>query len=604
MDIGRSNFAEACVDFHAHLGGASFVSMDCEMTGIWTQQPELRQTLKDSPQDRYNKQRVVASRYNLVQVGVCLFTEDGSGGYVARPYNFYVFPEKGDDIILSASAIAFLKKNGMDWQKWISDGIPYLNRTREGWLRGKLCPEEEAVGAAPEPADGEVAAAPKKPKRRRLVLDQDPDISFVDEAMEALGEWLREGDEAAALTGSLTEFKLKSCNSYLRRALREHIDEKFEEYGLVAETRDDDRYSPLFVLRLSDEEKETRAVERKARKKAELAAAVGFRAIFSALAESRLPIVAHNCMFDLMFVFQNFEADLPVALSSFKEQLLAQWPCVVDTKYCATSGLADGPEDDVILESFCSQKGTFAPQRYPDTTVEGLYKQVVETEEGCKVGITADEGFGRYNPGEDGKCDAYHEAGWDAFCTGAIYARLAAKAGGVVSLAEAAANQVFSFHNSLYTCNLAGDNALKVLAPHFLVAGCVPGTKDDELLALLGPAAAGGKLKWISKTEYLLVMHEWSLNDLKGRAARLQAGQKFVAGAAPLTITAFSDGGTPPMPVVAEPSGWSLAGVARAAWAAIRFSSALSATAVPLEPPPLGGKAAPAPSPKRKRTDE
>ena len=53
-----------------------------------------------------------------MQVGVCLFSDDGDGGYHARPYNFFVFPAVGDDVAMSASAISFLKKHGMDWNKW------------------------------------------------------------------------------------------------------------------------------------------------------------------------------------------------------------------------------------------------------------------------------------------------------------------------------------------------------------------------------------------------------------------------------------------------------------------------------------------------------
>ena len=110
MDVVRSNFEEACADLEEHLKSATFVvrppsspparaahlmprctrslhlshllplppracadhrcsrqAMDCEMTGIWTQQPELKQSLADTPEERYAKKRVVAMRYNLVQ---------------------------------------------------------------------------------------------------------------------------------------------------------------------------------------------------------------------------------------------------------------------------------------------------------------------------------------------------------------------------------------------------------------------------------------------------------------------------------------------------------------------------------------------------------
>ena len=92
----------------------------------------------------------VASHYSIIQVGVTTFTAKGPEGegaaateYEAKPFNFYVFPPPNmrRDIVLSASSTHFLKGNNMDFQQWISKGVPFVDREKEvslsfkTWLR-------------------------------------------------------------------------------------------------------------------------------------------------------------------------------------------------------------------------------------------------------------------------------------------------------------------------------------------------------------------------------------------------------------------------------------------------------------------------------------
>lgn len=82
----------------------------------------------------------VASRYNIVQMGVCIFSkvDDKTSLVVARPYNFFTFPAEGEGVVLSISAINFLKNNGMNFEKWIQEGVSYTDAKGEAWLVKKL----------------------------------------------------------------------------------------------------------------------------------------------------------------------------------------------------------------------------------------------------------------------------------------------------------------------------------------------------------------------------------------------------------------------------------------------------------------------------------
>jgi poly(A)-specific ribonuclease len=95
MDVTRSNFSGAFEQFAVHLGRASFVSFDEEMTGIRVG-PHTDYAMVDSTEERYTKMRQVASTFRLIQVGICLWEEDSTTRlWLARPFNFYVFPESG-----------------------------------------------------------------------------------------------------------------------------------------------------------------------------------------------------------------------------------------------------------------------------------------------------------------------------------------------------------------------------------------------------------------------------------------------------------------------------------------------------------------------------
>lgn len=110
--------------------------------------------------------RPVASRYNIIQLGLCTFTKEkkpsGKGGskaqetLVARPYNIYTCADEGEDVCLSLSAITFLRGNNMDFNTWLSKGCTFLNAKGEEALRERIEQERErdrqkAEGTGPDP---------------------------------------------------------------------------------------------------------------------------------------------------------------------------------------------------------------------------------------------------------------------------------------------------------------------------------------------------------------------------------------------------------------------------------------------------------------------
>ena len=129
-------------DIQKYLPTCDFIAFDEEMSGIFMD--GVSNSRADTANQRYTKMCKIAKRFSIIQFGIALFTKCDGGGYVSRPYNFYLFPTKAQDIVLSASAIGFLKKHGMDFQKvgrWCIRGgkggyVTLRRRSRAAWLGG------------------------------------------------------------------------------------------------------------------------------------------------------------------------------------------------------------------------------------------------------------------------------------------------------------------------------------------------------------------------------------------------------------------------------------------------------------------------------------
>jgi poly(A)-specific ribonuclease len=73
----------------------------------------------------------VAETYQILQLGLSLvvFDKDSSKMKV-YPFNFYLFPRNpvgfDKNLTLQLSCVKFNAENGMDWNKWIREGINYV----------------------------------------------------------------------------------------------------------------------------------------------------------------------------------------------------------------------------------------------------------------------------------------------------------------------------------------------------------------------------------------------------------------------------------------------------------------------------------------------
>jgi poly(A)-specific ribonuclease len=467
------------------------------MTGITA--PGVERPRKDvSPTESYQTLKKAPERYSIIQFGVSLFeivpeqvpqeaNEDGEIAvepeeppvrpeWSVRKYNFYTFPDKDSDrdVCMSPGAIDFLNGFNMSFDQWIKKGTPYVTTDQAMTSLAKYVVRQTR-------ADQEAQERPIAPTiqqaSRRVELRRNEDIEFFSRCMASLREWLDSpapNPDPAVPEG--TCFLLPECNSFLRRAFYEAIEQEYP--SLVLEKAGPENPNRIRVWRLDDEEKQRRD-QRMRREGWEhvITQKVGLARIFLALsfacrglsidprsvlfapsidsvdwtlppmatlpqlAPRKIPLVVHNGFMDLTFLMCHFvQPILPPALADCKKMILSYFPSIYDTKVLATECSTTHPHENTALGPL------FARTSQNMNLLE-------------RLDIVAPQGA-------DAPADQMHEAAYDAFMTGVAYIGLCNEIQQKVGMdlvarvgsEEAGATNIFArnklYQMSMYTMDL------------------------------------------------------------------------------------------------------------------------------------------------------
>jgi hypothetical protein len=136
--------------------------------------------------------------------------------------------------------------------------------------------------------------------------------------------------------------------------------------------------------------------------------ALGLTRVFRLLERVKKPLLGHNMLLDLALIYQHFFQPLPETYHRFKAQLHHLFPIVVDTKHLcfavqrrlSQTKLLEFTSLIDLCEALGSQRGTLYVLFSPD--------------------ISHAEDYQKYNDQR-----VFHEAGFDAYCVGFVFLRIA-----------------------------------------------------------------------------------------------------------------------------------------------------------------------------------
>ncbi|CAG8506171.1 5976_t:CDS:10 [Dentiscutata heterogama] len=298
MEVLKNNFHELLPSITDAIQGADFIAIDTELTGLSEHIERIKSF--DDPQSRYSK-------FLIIQFGLCTFTyNNDEDTFVARPFNFYIFPANADrrdynDIcfMCSGSSLHFLMKCGFDFNKLISQGMPYLNHTEEAKLLQRRA--DIAQRQTDNPPDDETKV-------------------FVDKAIASIEAWLDSHEK---------QLKLSTPQISQKRLIFQEIRARFS--GLLSA---ESKPKCIVLEKLSDEQKEKRSRDEAAEA---LAASINFRVIIELLMQSKKPLVGHNCLLDICQIVHQFWQDLPEKLKDWKKLVHGLFDVIIDTKHLAAT---------------------------------------------------------------------------------------------------------------------------------------------------------------------------------------------------------------------------------------------------------------------------
>ncbi|XP_059282126.1 poly(A)-specific ribonuclease PARN isoform X1 [Lycium ferocissimum] len=433
-NVTKSNFESVLKELRGIIRDSDFVAVDLEMTGV-SSAPWRESFDFDTSDIRYLKVKDSAEKFAVVQFGVCPFRWDSNKhSFIAHPHNFYIFPRQeipgsnqSYEFLCQTTSLDFLAKYQFDFNLCVREGISYLSRSQEEEALERISSiytdqSSDSVFGLTEDAE--------------FPLVRMADVLFAERMKNTIREWY---DSLLSKRSSSSESKqistdpnqrfqmvffktrpalaLSGFTSRQLRVIKAVTRKHFKDLAYIRVAGEATSLQQLIVYTDSNDDRDLLMKEVKdgLHKEAELKvkSAVGFRHIIDLLSSERKLIVGHNCFLDMAHIYSKFIGPLPSTAEDYVSSIQKYFPFIIDTKILLN---ANGVFQKMVNKSSTSLSKAFVsicPQIALGVKTSGLAdRPCVEVE------VQVDEKrSSNWNSG------AKHEAGYDAFMTGCIFAQ-------------------------------------------------------------------------------------------------------------------------------------------------------------------------------------
>ena len=369
MEITIDNYFTIESEILEDINKCDFIGFDLELSGLF---PTFESFI-DEIEERFSKLRKIALKYNIIQVGLVFFFKN-ENSFVAKPYNFYVFPsvEIDKNIGMEIEALNFNKNHGCDFNKWIIKGIPYLN---EDELK-KLCDKK---------LNFNINQYNPKNKMKKIILFKENDKKIYNEIKKIFDEFYNSNSN---------ELKIEKIQRHILIYFLNNLSEEIRNKIFI----DENNKNFILIKKVSNEEKVKKINLENENILNKIKHEKGIKILFEKIIEKKKKIVGHNCLVDILFIYNNFIETIPKDFKIFLMKLLNNFNEIYDTKFlCCYYNKNNINENDFHLE--------------------GLYLKLFQ-EFKDKINIKIHEKFFNYFESENKK---FHQADYDALVTGCAF---------------------------------------------------------------------------------------------------------------------------------------------------------------------------------------
>ncbi|KAF2897791.1 hypothetical protein ILUMI_08378 [Ignelater luminosus] len=375
-EVTTKNFKLILPQLKEVLKAAKFISLDTEFSCL-TASRKFENSLFDSGNERYAKLRATVEQMIPLQIGLSAFIFDpDNNSYKAHVYTFYIFPRSFTYIdvkfLCQSSSLQFLNAYNFNFNKLINEGISYLNRTQE----------EEIIKRN---GDFTVTESSMRSETENLL----------EENIRIINEWFADANVDDLLI--LESVEKVQFNLEIKYFLHKELRYKFKK--LLWTYEDEQGFK---VQKVTTEQFEILS-KKFSLDQTLIADLLGFSEIFRLLTTLQKPIIGHNLLLDLMVITHSFERPLPKSYAAFKKLVHSLFPNIYDTK-CISFDINNLiPENKRLHQNILSTLYEYFKDGYGRHLAKNspLIEHVSDTQQ------------------------MFHYAGWDAYCTGYIFIRMA-----------------------------------------------------------------------------------------------------------------------------------------------------------------------------------
>lgn len=378
IEVTDQNFENLYPRIEETLKNATFFSMDTEFSGIKTDF-HVKESLFDSPNERYVKLMNNIKPFIIIQFGLTAFQHiREQNTYSAETFCFYLLPRsipsKNRHFVWQISSLEFLTIYNFDFNKFAYDGISYLNEIDENDLRNNL--QEDILMRDLE----------------RLLCNRDADD--LKNSRNVVADWLRQKTEPSDI------LEIDADSQFLQYLMQKELRNQFPDIWTYP-----GKYR-VAVIKVTKDERENLELEEKGKLEEKiLDYFIGFSKVFKLLVSLKKPIVGHNSLVDLMYMHQQFYKPLPKKYATFKKNIHDLFPAVFDTK----------------LLSYELRKVLQNEEKFSSNSLNTLY-YYFKNEKGRFLSLHSPHIRSTTSLKNE---DKFHDAGWDSYCAGYCFIKLA-----------------------------------------------------------------------------------------------------------------------------------------------------------------------------------
>eukprot|EP01025_Chloroclados_australasicus_P029912 TRINITY_DN2990_c0_g1_i1.p1 TRINITY_DN2990_c0_g1~~TRINITY_DN2990_c0_g1_i1.p1 ORF type:complete len:790 (-),score=77.15 TRINITY_DN2990_c0_g1_i1:311-2647(-) len=439
MEVTKHNFWEVFPEVEKAVKECTYYAFDLEMSGVQLESSDKY----DLVEDRYAQITECARQFLVLQFGLATFVYDPQNNQCeAKCFNFYLFPqyqklmnELGTNIVQIGNSngnfanifasqfgsLEFLAEQGFDFNKCFRDGISFMQIKQYEALKKQTATMADT-------------------KRLVSILSVE-DQKLAADLKVKLRAWFYQSKEKVMIVERYQNSHQRSIQQMIIEKFRDTIKDKDKTFVLekvridTSNSQTRSNFNTQFrCVRMSRKEANKHSDQVLSDKMQAIEDAAMFCNVVRLLMESQKPIVGHNALLDLAYTYQSFNKDLPTTWYSFKKMLQKEcFPVIYDTKYLVEEceGLVGQFKRSNLQEVY---KG-LVEREWMDR-IQAIYALAqIEYEDAPLPTITHSKDFTRYeinienavnsnNNNGDRPRSFDHEAGYDAFVTGASFACL------------------------------------------------------------------------------------------------------------------------------------------------------------------------------------